>query len=123
MAVHELNLAALMSNLQGDGSGSLDGGRVGEAFAAEVRRVALDCEDRPADGKPRTVTLTMTLTPIIATEPTGGIVELDSVQARFQITSSVPKRRSKQYSFGYRKGGKLVFNDLSDENIHQKTLE
>ena len=49
--------------------------------------------------------------------------QLDSVSGKFHVTSSVPKRRSKAYSFGFRKGGRLVFNDLSEDNIHQGTIE
>lgn len=109
MTVHELNLAALMHDL--------DGGRIGEAFAQELKRVALDCDDRPTDNKPRKVTLEAVLVPI----PQDGA--LDSVAAKFQVTSSVPKRRSKQYNLGFRHGGKLVFNDLSEENIHQATFD
>jgi hypothetical protein len=35
----------------------------------------------------------------------------------------VPARRTKTYSCGYRRGGQLVFNDLSDDNINQRTLD
>lgn len=110
MTVRELTLAALMEEL--------DGGRIHEAFMAELRRVALDCEDRPADGKTRKVTLELHVEPV--TDEHG---QLDSLSGKFHVTSSVPKRRSKSYSFGFRKGGRLVFNDLSDDDIHQRTIE
>ena len=110
MTVHELNLASLMEQL--------DGGRINEAFMAELRRVAMDCEDRPADGKTRKVSLELFVEPIC--DDQGG---LDSLKGKFHVTSSVPKRRSKSYSFGFRKGGLLVFNDLSDDNVHQRTID
>ncbi|MHB8953526.1 MAG: hypothetical protein ACYC4U_11200 [Pirellulaceae bacterium] len=110
MTVHELNLSSLMEQL--------DGGRINEAFMAELRRVALDCEDRPADSKTRKVSLELQIEPIVDDQG-----QLDSLSGKFHVTSSVPKRRSKSYSFGFRRGGKLVFNDLSDDNIHQQTIE
>ena len=110
MTVRELTLAALMEEL--------DGGRIHEAFMAELRRVALDCEDRPADDKTSKVTLELHVEPI-----TDEHVQLDSLSGKFHVTSTVPKRRSKSYSFGFRKGGRLVFNDLSDDDIHQRTIE
>ncbi len=110
MTVCELNLASLMEEL--------DGGRINEAFAAELRRVALDCEDRPADDKVRKVSLELQIEPVCDDQG-----HLDSLKGKFHVTSTVPKRRSKTYSFGFRKGGRLVFNDLSDDNIHQQTIE
>lgn len=110
MTVYELSLGSLME--------ALDGGRIHEAFMAELRRVAMDCEDRPADDKVRKVSLELQITPICDEHG-----QLESLSGKFHVTSSVPKRRSKSYSFGFRKGGRLVFNDLSDDNIHQQTIE
>jgi len=110
MTVHELNLASLMEQL--------DGGRINEAFMAELRRVAMDCEDRPADNKVRKVSLELQIEPVCDDQG-----QLDSLTGKFHVTSTVPKRRSKSYSFGFRRGGKLVFNDLSEDNIHQQTIE
>ena len=110
MTVHELNLKSLMEDL--------DGGRIHEAFMAELRRIALDCDDRPADNKVRKITLELKLMPICDEHGC-----LDSLSGKFHVTSSVPSRRSKAYSFGFRSGGQLVFNDLSDDNINQRTIE
>lgn len=110
MTVHELTLAALMEDL--------DGGRISAAFGAELRRVAVDCDDRPNDDKPRKVTLTLELSP--QPDEDG---HLASIRGKFHITSTVPKRRSRVYDFGFRNGGQLVFNDLSDDNINQRTIE
>jgi hypothetical protein len=110
MTVCELNLASLMEQL--------DGGRINEAFMVELRRVALDCDDRPADGKPRRVILELQVIPVCDDQG-----RLDSLSGKFHVTSTVPKRRSKSYSFGFRQGGQLVFNDLSEENIHQRSID
>lgn len=108
MGVHALNLKSLMENL--------DNGRVAEAFQQELRRCVADCEDRPADPKPRSVVIQLNLEPVAIDNG------LDSVNGKFVVTSTVPKRRSKQYNFAVRRGNQLVFNDLSDGNIHQGTL-
>lgn len=110
MAVFELNLASIQE--------SLDGGRINEAVKQELRRVVLDMEDRPADDKPRTVELKMTFVPQLDDQ---GL--LDSVNAKFVVTSKVPARRSRPINFGVRRGGMLVFNDLSEDDIHQGTIE
>jgi hypothetical protein len=39
------------------------------------------------------------------------------------VSSSVPKRKTKPISFGGRKGGMLVFNDLSEDDFRQKTID
>jgi hypothetical protein len=97
---------------------ALDGGRIHEAFMAELRRVAIDCEDRPGDDHARKVSIELQVTPVCDEQG-----KLDSLSGKFHVTSTVPKRRSKSYSFGFRQGGRMVFNDLSDDNIHQKTIE
>lgn len=109
MTVHEFNLKTLMEHL--------DGGRIAEAFAAEVKRVAMDCDSRPADPKPRKVKLEAELIPVCIDG------HLDEIRVKFHATSTVPARRSKVYSFGYRRNGVLVFNDLADDNINQATFD
>jgi hypothetical protein len=111
--IHELNLQTLMEGL--------DNGRVGTAFQQQLRRVIADCQDRPGDDKERRVILEFKCVPIC--DDDGG---LDEVKGKFHVTSTVPKLRSKSYSFGVRKSQKgpmLIFNDLSDDNIHQKTID
>lgn len=113
MAMHELNLKTLLENL--------DGGRVAQAFQADLRHCINDMEDRPGDDKDRTVTLVLKLTPVIDDEG-----HLDEVKGKFQTASKVPNRRSKAYSFKSRKMNgqpQLVFNDLSDDNVKQKTID
>ena len=107
-----------LANLQ-----ALDNGRVVEAFNQAVKRVVGDCQDRPALKKARKVTLEMEVVPVFAQDGAGG---LDSIKAVFKVTDTAPKRESKEYSFGChtRKGKpELVFNDLSDDNVHQRTID
>lgn len=95
----------------------LDGGKAVEALNQHIRRAALDCLDRPADGKPRTVTLTISLSPVL--DPQGNCEE---VQAQIHASSTVPKHRTKVYSLGLRRNGVLVFNPDSPDHIDQSTF-
>ncbi|MEZ6097271.1 MAG: hypothetical protein R3C03_24110 [Pirellulaceae bacterium] len=113
MAVHELTFETIMKNL--------DGGRVAMAFQQHVQRVVQDCENRPGDDKERKVTLEFKCYPIADDHGT-----CEEVKGKFHVTSTVPKQRSKEYSFGVRKSQKglqLVFNDLSDGDIKQGTFD
>lgn len=110
MAVHELTLSTLKDELEG--------GRVGAAFDLELKRIVQDCEDRPGDDKPRKVTIELTIEPV---KDESGFCE--QVWGRVHVSSSVPKRKTKPISFGVRRGGMLVFNDLSEDDINQMTIE
>jgi hypothetical protein len=50
-------------------------------------------------------------------------VFFESIVGKFRVASTVPKRRTKAYSFAFRDGGKLAFNDMSDDNVHQMTMD
>lgn len=110
MTVHELTLESIKNDLAG--------GRVGEAFALELKRCVTDCEDRPGDDKPRKVMLEIELKP--STDEKGFC---ENVWGQIRGSSSVPKRKTKPISFGVRRGGMLVFNDLSEDNFNQKTID
>lgn len=113
----KLTLASLMEDL--------DGGLASAMFDAELRRAVMDCMDRPVDDKERQVNLTLKLVPI--PDPQGN---LEEVKGKFFATSSIPKRRSREYSFAARidptrkdKAPMLVFNDLSLDDVNQMTLD
>lgn len=110
MAVHQLNLQTLKDQL--------DGGRLGAAWDAELKRIAQDCEDRPGDDKPRKVNLEVVMQPV---KDEAGLCE--EVWVKVHVTSSVPKRRSKPLRLGVRRGGMLVFNDMSEDNPNQRTID
>ena len=99
----------------------LDGGRVVEAWNQALKRAIADCEDRPGVTDTRKVMLQLELSPSLDED---GNVE--SVKGQFQIKDSVPTRKTKKYDFEprFQDGAKvLVFNDLSDDNVHQRTLD
>lgn len=95
----------------------LDNGKAAVAFNQAIKRAVDDIEDRPGTKKPRSVALQIALVPTV--DPKG---DLYDVKVQVKVVESVPKRESQVYSMAPRKGGMLVFNELSLEDSHQKTF-
>lgn len=100
-----------------DSMTDLDGGKASEAFDLHVLRAAMDCLDRPGDTKPRKVKLEVSLVPVIEADGT-----CDRVNVQIHASSAVPTHRTRAYSFGLRRGGQLVFDADSPDNVNQGTL-
>jgi hypothetical protein len=96
---------------------NLDMGKASEAFQHHVRRAALDCLDRPLDGKPRKVVLEIAMVP--DPEQDGAC---DKVKLQIRASSALPKHQTKVYSLGARVNGQLVFNEDALDNVDQGTL-
>lgn len=96
----------------------LDDGRVATAFIHELKRVVLDCMDRPGDASARKVQLEFTLKPII---DEAGMCE--SAEGDFKIKSRVPDRKTKTYSFNVNKKGHLIYSSNSPDAVDQTTFE
>ncbi len=101
---------------------SLDNGRIEVAFQQALQRVLHDCEDRPGAGDARKVVLQVEVVPVCDED---GM--LADTKVAFQVKDTVPTRKSRVYSMDIRKVGgnkrQLIFNDLSDDNIDQKTID
>lgn len=95
----------------------LDGGKAALAFEQHVRRAANDCLDRPGDQTARKITLEIKLSPVLNADLT-----CDEVKAQIEASSAVPKHRTKEYSFGIRANGMLVFSQDSPDNVNQTTM-
>jgi len=95
----------------------MDGGRIMEAFEQALNRCRFDCEDRPAVKGAREIALVVTMEPVC--DDNG---ELGSVDVSFDLNDKLPKRGSKTYNMQAVVGG-LVFNELSPEEVRQKTLD
>lgn len=112
MALHQFGLDTLTE---------LDGGRVVEAWNQALRRALGDCKDRPAVKKDRKVTLELRLRPVVEEDR-----DVTECEGHFLVKDTVPTRESKDYSFamrGLRGEPVLVFNDLSEDNVRQRTLD
>ena len=84
----------------------LDLGKADVAFTAALKRCVQDCDDRPADARPRKVVLEVSCVPEV--EPSG---ECSLVNTQIQVTSKVPTHRTTVYKMGLNKGGSLVFSE------------
>ena len=109
MALVELTLSSLQE---------LDDGRVAMAFVHELKRVVLDCMDRPGDQSARSVVLAFSLKPVIADDGS-----CEAADGEFKIKSTVPERKSKTYSFNVNKKGHLIYSQSSPENVNQTTFD
>ena len=89
----------------------LDFGKIGVAFNAELAHVTKDCLDRPGDTKARKVAITFILAPTADTIGNGS--PADVVQVGCEISSSVPKRRTRIYQMSPRVNGMLTFHPES----------
>lgn len=99
---------------------SLNNGEVDEQFIALQKLVLKDCEDRPFIGKPRTLTIKLTYTPVIAE----GSGVLDDVVMRTEFSPpSLPKYASRSYVMKPNAAGELIFNDQASEGPQQGTLD
>lgn len=109
MALRELNL---------DGMTDFAGGSVEAIFNRHVQRAIADCEDRPGEKKPRKVTLTANIMPVILQE--GGITD---VAVDCEVTCAIPKHISKTVDCRVKVGGRAIFNDMSEDDVDQMTID
>jgi hypothetical protein len=99
----------------------IDLGKVSKAFDIAVRRCVQDCIDRPGDKNGRLATLKMKITPVLEQDESGARCEV--VTGEFEVHDSVPKRRSKPYSFRVKaKTGGLSFSFDSPDEVDQTTI-
>jgi hypothetical protein len=92
----------------------LENGVVVAAFDAELKRLVRDCDERPLDDKPRSLTLTLKLTP--KAEMSGRGVVCEEVNVECEISGKVPVQRTKVYTMKPKQDGSLAFHpDLPTE--------
>lgn len=99
---------------------SLEGGRVGAAFALAMARLADDVNDRPGDNRPRVLTMKVGVIPNPEEDGT-----LDSASLICEISEKIPGRSTKPIDMGLRRRGgqtKLVFSQAAPHNHRQPGL-
>lgn len=102
--------------------GDIDEGRIKAAVDLHLKKLTSDCIDRPGCKTARKLKLELYVTPQIDLD-TG---QCDDVNIEFDIGSKVPNHRSRPVNCKVRKTAKgplLQFNDLSEENVNQRTLD
>lgn len=109
MANHKLSLRTIEK---------LDDGRIAAAFKIALQRAIRDCENRPANRKSRKVMLQVEVLPHLNDD--GRCYDCDF---SFAIKESLPQANSAKYRGCIKHDGSLLFNDLSDDNPNQLTLD
>lgn len=109
MALQELKLASLAD---------FEDGRVAAVFDRHLRAAIADCEDRPSDKKPRLVTLTLAVLPVTLQD--GSLVDV-AIEAR--AAGKIPPHRSRTVACSVKHGGRVLFNGLSPDDPHQRTID
>jgi len=96
----------------------LDSGVPAGAFQAELRKVVEDCIKRPGLDSVRKVQLDVHIKPCVDSR---GVCEIANVE--FEVSSSIPKQRTREYQMEVHAKGELLFNELSPDDVHQQTLD
>lgn len=109
MAVKKFGIAELQN---------LDDGRVALQIDKLIRAATDDCMNRPGVEGARKITITMTMNPI---QDEGGVCEEVAVEVQSKL--GTPSMCSKTFSMGTNAAQGLLYNDASNQNIHQQTLD
>lgn len=98
--------------------GDLDSGKIAAAFETELKRVVDDLADRPGDKSCRRLALEVSFTPDASES---GVC--DGAKVEFKVKTSVPHRRSREFSMAVNASGSLIFNTEAPDNARQGTLD
>lgn len=97
----------------------MDDGRITMLLNKLMREAAMDCNDRPGEPKPRSVTLKINYKPIL-NPTTGGC---DEVMVDMEVAPKAPARITKAFSMRPRQNGTLLFNHDSPDAYDQRTIQ
>ncbi len=97
---------------------NFDHGKAHVLFTQELKRAVMDLLDRPGERAKRTVTLCCELTPIC--EQDGDVVD---AEVAFSATVKVPPKRTAPKPMAVDRAGRLIFNDMAEDNPHQSTID
>lgn len=97
----------------------IDGGLVARAFEKELRGIFDDLRERPALAKAREIIVKLTFVP--ATDASG--TELVEVKMTAEIAPKRPASKCRELSTRLLGVEKLVYDDLSPNDVHQRTID
>jgi len=109
MAMRDLSLGSIQH---------VAGGTVDATFQQQLKRVIEDCGDRPGEKKARQVILIVNVTPIMLQDGAAYDVSTD-----YEIKSTIPTFISRPVECRVKTGGRAIFNDLSEGNVDQMTID
>lgn len=101
-----------------DTIGNIDDGRVRLAIDRDLEAICKDVSNRPFDASRRSLTIKID---IIPTPNSDGVLE--TVEVDVTTTAKVPKRRAQPAKMLIKPNGKLLFNDHSQDDPKQLTLD
>lgn len=96
----------------------VDRGIIDALFRTEMKRIGADLDERPAVNSARKLTLVVACKPVAAANGA-----LDSVDVEIEVTSSIPRQRTRAYSMVCTSEGELIYNDHSLDEVQQRTLD
>lgn len=88
------------------------------AFKQHIKRAISDAEDRPGDKKPRKVSIEFEIIPVVLQDGACTNVEIEA-----KIKSAIPPHISRPVDCKIKNGGRAVFNDMSPDNVDQRTID
>ena len=95
----------------------IDGGAFVEQFDSHVERQVSDCKGRPADVRPRKITMEIELVPIVA-----GNGKLKTIDAKFKVASKSPHHQSDTVQLGIDADGEAIFNEHCMSAVDQSSF-
>lgn len=100
--------------------GQLNFGQIGKIFEHQLKALVKDCEDRPLEKLPRQIAVTFFLTPdpdIHGQQPV-----CDTIDVACDVTSKVPKTKTRVFSMKPKADGALMFNPDVPEDAEAEGL-
>lgn len=97
---------------------SMNGGKYGRLINNQLKRLAADCFDRPADDRPREVTVTIRAVPNC-----GDDGNADTVSAKVVVKAKVPQYQTQPFELRLTEGKTGLSINVGDpSNIRQHTM-
>lgn len=93
-------------------------GKAAAGFSLAMKRAVQDLLGRPGEKAARSVTMTVTMTPILQQD--GDVVD---AEVSFAFQNKFPPMRTNPMPCAVDAQGRLVFNDLAADNPHQATID
>lgn len=103
--------------------GEMSGGAVAAQFQRHLARAIADCEDRPKDQTSRKVTLSLEVVPVLDSMEGSNTPNASTANITCRIKSSLPDHVSRPTECHLKQGQKAVFNDMSEANVQQRTID
>lgn len=103
--------------------GEMSDGAVAAQFQRHLTRAISDCEDRPGDKTARKLVLEVEVIPVMEQMDGGGLPSIVNANITCKIKSKLPDHVSRPTECQIKQGHRAVFNDMSENNINQRTLD